>query len=626
MQATIAGTQLGLDNKQLNLAKSVPSGLPVGILRDISGNSPDVTADIVDIHVSFPVSADCQRNRVDNEDPYGISPDYPMDSLPRQSGSHTGISNLPSSSGVVRTSQTSNQSRMNVDSRTIVSTSDTLRTSQTSNSSTSNANTRHIVSSGDIVQPVSRSLSSSVRNVAIPVLGTTAAPIRIPISLHPHLYSSPHSSHATSAPVVSVSNINVNVSNGATPVAVAGASNSRRIQTHNLDVGIVSRLDHHQQCANILPDIVAHSQSPATQQPIPRVSTEGVHSRTSPVQRLADSHSHRQHRHNHRNGHSHRQHSASIENPCKESCMKCLAVATSFRWILVVLSLLGVCCVVSGIVLAALTESRNSYLFLAIMFIGLGVLLVVVVVVGWKCTPRGREPIHALCNLGNYHHRDSRRHRLHHRRDRGWHGGPVYADFQYHRPPPSYNDSMQEYQQQIALVQQSLPNDIYDPNHIPEEDYSLPSSPPPSYRSRASTVRAAIQITFPPNRGSDNPESRPPTYRSNPANTLPGRHRRPSLTRDSDHNSDPAPADVAFTGSSFIVDTNISPNSSSIHISPSLVSNQNVTVSVTTVSVSSNQSVPSPFVTVMQDQASAETLNSVDPVGEDEADKVDTAF
>jgi hypothetical protein len=59
------------------------------------------------------------------------------------------------------------------------------------------------------------------------------------------------------------------------------------------------------------------------------------------------------------------------EEPCKESCYKCLAVGTSFRWILVVLSLLGVCCVVTGIVLAALHAAGNSFLFLAIMFIGM---------------------------------------------------------------------------------------------------------------------------------------------------------------------------------------------------------------------------------------------------------------
>ena len=53
---------------------------------------------------------------------------------------------------------------------------------------------------------------------------------------------------------------------------------------------------------------------------------------------------------------------------------------------------------------------------------GLGVLLVVVVGVGWKCTPRGHEPLHALFNLGDFRRR-SRRHRERRRRDGRWYGG-----------------------------------------------------------------------------------------------------------------------------------------------------------------------------------------------------------
>lgn len=53
---------------------------------------------------------------------------------------------------------------------------------------------------------------------------------------------------------------------------------------------------------------------------------------------------------------------------------------------------------------------------------GLGVLLVVVVGVGWKCTPRGHEPLHALFNLGDFRRR-SRRPRERRRRDGRWYGG-----------------------------------------------------------------------------------------------------------------------------------------------------------------------------------------------------------
>ena len=214
----------------------------------------------------------------------------------------------------------------------------------------------------------------------------------------------------------------------------------------------------------------------------------------------------------------------------------------------------------------------------------------------------------------------------------------MYPEFQFRRPPPSYNASMQDYQQQMAVAQQNQPPDTYDPNDMPEEDYSLPSSPPPSYRSRASTVRAGIQITFPPNQGGEYPESRPPTYRSHPSNTLQGHGRtRPSLSRD-DENDDlspeeRAPEDVAFTGSSFIVDTNTNQNSTSIQIDPSVVSNQNVTVSVTTVSVTTQAAPSSSQISqvtqpsiIRSDVNVAVTDNTefVDPVGDPDADHVMT--
>ena len=211
----------------------------------------------------------------------------------------------------------------------------------------------------------------------------------------------------------------------------------------------------------------------------------------------------------------------------------------------------------------------------------------------------------------------------------------MYPEFQYRRPPPSYNASMQEYQVQLAAQQREGP-DLYDPENIPDEDYSLPSSPPPSYRSRASTVRAGIQITFPPNQGGDYPDSRPPTYRSHPSNTLQGRHSRPSLSRDDDDIIDTAPADVAFTGSSVIVDTNTSQSSTSIQISPAVATNQNVTVSVTTVSVTTSPPTSADLHPALEGQKSnatpapvpstENTEPGVDPVGEGDADRVETAL
>ena len=214
----------------------------------------------------------------------------------------------------------------------------------------------------------------------------------------------------------------------------------------------------------------------------------------------------------------------------------------------------------------------------------------------------------------------------------------MYPEFQFRRPPPSYNASMQEYQNQLSVAQPHP--DTYDPENLPDEDYSLPSSPPPSYRSRASTVRAGIQITFPPNQGGDFPDSRPPTYRSHPSSTLPG-HGRPSLPREED-DIDPAPADIAFTDSVF-VDTSTTEAGTSIQITPTSSGNQNVTVSVTTVTVNtqahpaviSNIGVESPqteaqvegdFTDIESPGTDVFDVTQTDPVGELEGDNVTTSL
>lgn len=118
--------------------------------------------------------------------------------------------------------------------------------------------------------------------------------------------------------------------------------------------------------------------------------------------------------------------------------------------------------------------------------------------------------------------------------------GVMYPEFQYRRPPPSYNASMQDFQHQLALAQ-SQRERFHATEELPAEDYSLPSSPPPSYRSRASTVRTGIQITFPPIQGDS---SRPPTYRSHASTQGHAAHQRPSLPEDYVQQG----SDVAFTG------------------------------------------------------------------------------
>ncbi|OWF44629.1 uncharacterized protein LOC110458082 [Mizuhopecten yessoensis] len=333
----------------------------------------------------------------------------------------------------------------------------------------------------------------------------------------------------------------ISSSSTVTATTSTGVTGSTHISTHDLSAGITPGVDAGREA---LPDILHSHVIPSNLAPSGHHGQPHGHLPPGVDPRVYTYHQSqgRHHSRHHRGGRSSRDRRRSrsrsgsqTEEPCKAGCMNCLAASTSFRWILVILSLLGVCCVVTGIVLAALHAAGNSFLFLAIMFIGLGVLLVVVVAVGWKCTPRGHEPLHALFGLGDFRHQPrERRHRHHgHHRRRGegqWYGGVMYPEFQYRRPPPSYNVSMQEFQHQLVMAQ-NQPRNFDD---VPVEDYSLPSSPPPSYRSRASTVRTGIQITFPPSRA-DQPNSRPPTYRSH-VGTDQQSHARPSLPRDNEGN------------------------------------------------------------------------------------------
>ncbi|XP_046581980.1 LOW QUALITY PROTEIN: uncharacterized protein LOC124289402 [Haliotis rubra] len=354
----------------------------------------------------------------------------------------------------------------------------------------------------------------------------------------------------------------------------------RQIQTRDISVGVSARIDPHR--ADTLPDLLhSHVASPVTpSRPNQHRQTRNGERRTRPDHRTRNQGRQRTHetstrtaRHGRRNRTRSSSSIHSDEGACKEPCVKCFVKLTSFRWVLVVLSLLGVCCVVTGIVLAALHAAGNSFLFLAIMFIGLGVLLVIVVGVGWKCTPRGHEPLHALFNIGDFRRRrDRQTRRAYRQRDSNWYGGVMYPEFQYRRPPPSYAASMQEYQQQLLLAQQQYLQ------QTGSNGESLPNSPPPSYRSRTSTIHSGIHIAFPPD--SDQPNSRPPTYRST-ASTM-GRRGpvRPPLPRDPSYDNDRgdnlpggdvsfAGPDVSPTGVGSEVGQSSEPNSASIDRTPS---------------------------------------------------------
>ena len=63
--------------------------------------------------------------------------------------------------------------------------------------------------------------------------------------------------------------------------------------------------------------------------------------------------------------------SSSWEGCTKWGCLRCLTIITTFRWILITLAMLGVCCVLTGIILGALHMTiGSSFLTLSLMFIG----------------------------------------------------------------------------------------------------------------------------------------------------------------------------------------------------------------------------------------------------------------
>lgn len=101
--------------------------------------------------------------------------------------------------------------------------------------------------------------------------------------------------------------------------------------------------------------------------------------------------------------------------------------------------------------------------------------------------------------------------------------GMLYPEFQYRRPPPSYTASMQEYQNQLTPPPDESSGSS---NPVQSNGGSLPGSPPPSYRSRASTAHSGVLNAFPRGQDGDHSNSRPPTYRSRAPS------RRPSLPRD----------------------------------------------------------------------------------------------
>ena len=70
---------------------------------------------------------------------------------------------------------------------------------------------------------------------------------------------------------------------------------------------------------------------------------------------------------------------------CKEPCLKCVAAVTSIRWLLLMMSLLGVLFVVAGIVMAVLHAIGNDFLVYALAFIGTYSNMTTVLLRLWAC-------------------------------------------------------------------------------------------------------------------------------------------------------------------------------------------------------------------------------------------------
>ena len=340
-------------------------------------NYPDVTLDSAGVH-SARIS-NSEEDLLDSEQT--VVPDYPLDSLQRPTRTSTSSQHSQgtrqshdSGNATIGTRQSHNSGNAETRTRQSHNSGDaesrTPRESASSN--VDSAGTSNISASRpqQTQQAMSSSLtvpSSSSVTAMSPRTGGGVAP---PMS---HVRTVPH--RGPSQPVVSHSNVLVNVTSAPTD------DSNRHIRTQDLNIGVnSSRLDIQRQTAGALPDLIAHSQIPPPAAAHPAVPAQRPQPPVDPragtyISRQGDPHGSR-HRHHHGDRrhrsrrHSHRNSGGEPEEPCKETCFKCIAVSTSFRWILVVLSLMGVCCVVTGIVLAALHASGNSYLFLAIMFIG----------------------------------------------------------------------------------------------------------------------------------------------------------------------------------------------------------------------------------------------------------------
>lgn len=157
-------------------------------------------------------------------------------------------------------------------------------------------------------------------------------------------------------------------------------ADSRPIRTHDLNVGVTGRLDN--QRGEAIPDILFSHMVPQVPPSRPNQHRQGNRGNNERGGRRRADNNGRHHSRNHqrelRQSHGNRRSRTQLHmyqqhrETCKEPCLKCLSSVTSFKCVLVLLSLIGVCCVITGIVLGALhaVAVAKSFLFLAIMFLG----------------------------------------------------------------------------------------------------------------------------------------------------------------------------------------------------------------------------------------------------------------
>ncbi|KAF7408804.1 serine/threonine-protein kinase phg2 [Vespula maculifrons] len=150
------------------------------------------------------------------------------------------------------------------------------------------------------------------------------------------------------------------------------------------------------------------------------------------------------------------------------------------RWSILGVGVVGLVCAGAGALLGALRASGRDHIAVALLMIGIGVVLVSVSAVAWRVTSRE--------NCGSFFGFTGITGRIPPARPIHPYAAMIYPEFQFRTPPPSYQASMQEYRLRLLLLDRLQPT----------------SSPPPTYRSNASSIVAAAGGTV--------RESRPPSY------------------------------------------------------------------------------------------------------------------